>query len=191
MQILTVVNRMLGTLGEKPLNSLTDTHRFLAACQDKLTEVSVRIQGEGWWYNMEEVTLTPSIIDQAIYLPNDCLEVRNDLYNLTKRGSRVYNLKGGSYEFNEPLDIILIREVLFEEIPQLGASYIAATAVHEFQTVYDGDTAKTRDLAAIATTARAMANAAHTRNRRVNLIKSNYTLQRLKATTEAIRRNQR
>lgn len=199
MDTLTVVNQMLGTLGEKPLNSLTDTHRFLAAALDMLEENNRAIQGKGWWFNMEEVTLEPSPIDQSIYLPNDCLSIRpcaNGSYpnypthirNYVKRGDRVYNLNGGTFEFSKAMRLMLIRQVEFEDLPDVAATYIAARAVYEFQVLYDGDTAKTRTLETKISMALIDINTEHTRSRHTNLIDSNFKLRRLKALTNGSRR---
>lgn len=188
MQILSVVNLMLGTMGEKPLNALTDSHAMLSAALGKLDELNRSIQSDGWWFNMEDLTLTPSVIDSAIYLPNDCLEVRTPLFNLVKRGNRIYNLHGGTYAFTSNLDVEMIREVEFEDLPEIAATYISARAVMAFQVDYDGDTAKGRQLAENVRVGFIGINTAHTRNRRSNFLKTNTRLARLKYVTQGARR---
>lgn len=188
MQTLSVVNLMLDTMGELPLNSLTDTHAMLATALEKLDETNRAVQAKGWWFNLETVTLTPSNIDQGIYLPNDCLEIRTPSRNYVQRGDRVYNLDGGSFEFDADMTIDLIRLVEFEDLPEVAATYISRMAVHAFQTSYDGDTAKTRTLEAAITLALVDINSAHTRNRRSNFINSNERLARLKYVTQGARR---
>jgi hypothetical protein len=188
MQILSVVNLMLGTMGERPLNSLTDSHAMLAAALGKLDETNRSIQADGWWFNMETQTLTPSVIDSSIYLPNDCLSVRTPLRNLVKRGARVYNLDGGSYEFTADLDVEMIREVEFEDLPEIAATYIAKKAILAFQVDFDGDTAKARLLNEDIRLAFIGINSAHTRNRKANFLDSNIRLARLKQLTQGARR---
>lgn len=189
MQTLSVINLMLGTMGELPLNSLEDTHALLPAMQGALDDANRRIQADGWWFNMEDLTLTPNPADQSVYLPNDCLSVRTPKYNLVKRGNRIYNLTGGTFVFTQShLDVELIREVVFEDLPEIAASYISAVAILKFQTDYDGDTAKARQLAAEVQTAHIDINTAHTRNRRSNLLITNYRLQQLKQVTRGARR---
>jgi hypothetical protein len=188
MQTLSVVNLMLGTMGEKPLNSLTDSHAMLSAALGKLDETNRSVQSDGWWFNTEYLTLTPSIIDNAIYLPNDCLEVRTPLQQLVMRGNRIYNLDGGSYEFTSNMDVTLIREVEFEDLPEVAATYISARAILAFQVDYDGDTAKGRQLQAALELAFIGINSAHTRNSHSNFLKSNTRLARLKYVTQGARR---
>lgn len=190
MQTLDVVNLMIGTMGEKPLSSLTSSHPMLAAALAKLDRNQRRIQAKGWWFNQEDVTLSASAIDNAIYIPNDVLEIRCTTYNLTARGNRIYNLTGGTFDFStQPsLAVQLVRLVTFEQLPESAAQYVAAASVLDFQTDYDGDTAKGRTLSAIMTAAHIEANIEHTRNRRTNLVDNNIRLQRLKYLTRNARR---
>jgi hypothetical protein len=178
---------MLGTMGEKPLNSLTDSHAMLAAALGKLDDTNRSVQADGWWFNMEELTLTPSPIDDAIYLPNDCLSVRTPTRNLVKRGNRIYNLEGGSYEFDSTLDVEMIREVEFEDLPEIAATYISKKAILGFQTDYDGDVTKAKLLHDEIRQAFIGINTAHTRNRTANFLRSNTTLARLKSVTQGAR----
>lgn len=189
MQTLAVINLMLGTMGELPLNSLEDSHALLPAMQGALDDANRRIQADGWWFNMEDLVLTPNPSDSSIYLPNDCLSVRTPAYNLVKRGNRIYNLTGGTYVFTQAnLKVELIREVVFEDLPEIAASYISAVAILKFQTDYDGDTAKARQLQMEVQSTHIDINTAHTRNRKSNLLITNTRLQNLKQITRGARR---
>lgn len=189
MLTLDVVNLMLGTMGEKPLNSLTDSHAMLSAALGKLDEYNRSIQADGWWFNMEELTLSPNVLDNSIYLPNDCLSVRTPIYNVVKRGSRLYNLTGGTYDFTADIDLELIRLVEFEDVPDIAATYISKRAILAFQSDYDADTTKMRNLGEEVRAALIGINSAHTRNRHPNFIKSNVRLARLKRITSQARTN--
>ena len=189
METLSVVNRMLGTMGEAPLNSLEESHALLSAMQGALDSASDTIQADGWWFNMEDLDLTPNPTDQSVYLPNDCLSVRTPKYNLVKRGNRIYNLTGGTYVFTESkLSLEMNRLVPFEDLPEIAAAYIANQAILDFQADYDGDTAKARQLSAKLAQSKVAAETAHIRNRRRNLISQNSRLQQLKSVTRDARR---
>lgn len=187
MEILTVVNQMIGTLGEQPLTSLTDSHEYLGTAQDTLDRVSRTIQGKGAWYNMESVKLDPNPVDSGIYLPGDTLEVVAASRDYVQRGNRLYNLDGGTYVFDKAQELKLIRYVDFEDLPEVAASYIAAEAVLDFQTNYDGDSARQAKLANNVAVLSIAYNQAHVRNRRANLIDSNFRLQRLKLVSRGAR----
>jgi hypothetical protein len=190
MQTLDVVNLMLGTLGEKPLSSLNDSHALLPAALGKLDKCNNEIQADGWWFNLEDVTLYVNPVDQSIYLPNDCLGVRTPSYRLIKRGNRIYNLTGGTYVFTDAqLDVELVRMVPFEDLPEVAAQYIAAVAVLSFQSDFDGDTARARLLSAEVMSQKIKINSENTRNRKVNLLNSNVRLAYLKSFTRKARYN--
>jgi hypothetical protein len=187
MQTLTVVNSMLGTLGEAPLNSLSEEHPLLGACQLYIGLSDTAIQSTGWWYNREHLTLQPSARDSGIYVPGDTLGIRDPLVHGTHqpvraalRGRRLYSLDRGTYDFTDTLDVVLIRRVPFQELPEIAAAYIAADAVLTFQRVYDGDAARTRQLEVAHNMARANANAEETRNVKANMKDTNVHIQLLR-----------
>lgn len=178
MQKLTVVNRMLGTLGQSPLNSLTSTNRWLGACLSTLDQYDREIQARGWWYNAETLTLQPGAIDSQVYLPGDTINVLPAVRGeCAQRGNRLYNLHGDGYTFTKNVDVTLIRLVPFEELPEIMAAYIAAEATYWFQTQYDGDRIKSEQLAQHLNTARSEARTENISQRRVNLIDSNPNVQ--------------
>ena len=191
MQTLDVVNEMLGTQGFRPLASLTEPHAFRGAAQSTLTRVNRAIQAKGWWFNREPLTLQPSAVDSAIYLPGDTINVRHALAKYVQRGGRLYNTELGDYTFEASVDVILIRLIPFEDLPELAATHISATAVLEYQLNYDGDTAKTRKLEdridKDGKGTLADLQSEEIRSSRVNLINSNARLQQLKSITRAAR----
>lgn len=187
MQTLTVVNQMIGTMGEAPLNTIEDPHTFRGTCLSILDNESRRIQARGWWYNMEEITLSP-MTDSRISLPGDLISIRTPTRDVVQRGRFLYDLSGGTPFFASPIACEVIRLVPFESLPESAAQYIAAAAVLKFQSRYDGDRQKTLELEKAEKEARTDCNTEHTRNRRSNFIESNAKLQRLKQTTNGARR---
>jgi len=187
MQIIDVVNDCLGSMGEAPLNSLSDPHRFRGAAQRTLERYNRRLQSRGWWFNRETLTLDPGALDSNIYLPGDTIAVRDLDTGVAQRGDRLYNLETGDYVFTAPVEVTLIRLVPFDEVPEVVAQYIAAAAVAKFQTLYDGDTAKARDLKEDRDIAQIEATAQETRESRANMIHSNLRLQRIKFRARGVR----
>lgn len=174
MQKLTVVNRMLATLGQSPLNSLQSNNRWLGACLTTLDQSDRDIQAKGWWFNSEPLTLTPSAVDSNIYLPGDTISVLADIPGeCAQRGNRLYNLEAGNYAFTKDVKVTLMRLVPFESLPELVAAYIAADAVYWFQSNYDGDVQKSSQLAQRLSLAKAEAKTEDITQRRVNRLDSN------------------
>jgi hypothetical protein len=182
MLTLTVVNRMLATLGEAPLNALTDPHTFRGSALAKLDGKDAALQTKGWWFNRELLTLSPNIGDSKIYLPGDVINVMvPNRLDIVQRGRVLYDTVNGTNLFTESVDAQIIRRVPFEELPELVAEYIAAEAVLEFQSDFDSDNNKRQLLVATFNMAKLEFNAEATRQARYNVIDSNDRLQRLKS----------
>lgn len=190
MQILTVVNDMLGTLGETPLNTLTDAHTYRGACLSTLDKVNKATQAKGFWYNRENLALTVNPLDFKIYLPGDTINVRSGAEPaLVQRGNLLYDTYNGTNLFDaaKTVDVVLLRLIPFEQLPELAAWSIAADAILYFQRAYDGDAQRTRELALVADAARLPLHAEETRQLRANLIDSNEKLQYIKSFTRNAR----
>jgi hypothetical protein len=187
MQVLTVLNDMLGTMGESPLASLEEPHEFKGAGLSKLDQESRLCQARGWWFNMETITLQP-MVNGRIALSGDTISVRTGDSTITQRGRYLYDLKNGTDIFTQSVTVVLIRLIPFEDLPESIAGYIAAKAIMYFQNLYDADSTKMRELKEQAARARADANQEDIRNKKANLILSNPNLMRLKMLTNQARR---
>lgn len=187
MQTLTVINRMLATMGEAPLASIEEDHAFRGACISTLDTESKAVQARGWWFNMEDLTLNP-MLDKRIVVPGDFLSIRTDSRDVAQRGRYLYDLSNGTLFFDRDVECKVIRHVPFADLPETAASYISAKAVLWFQMNYDGDEIRTRRLEREVNEAYAVMNIEHTRARKSNFIDSNVRLQRLKYVTRGARR---
>lgn len=171
MNKLDVINAMLASMGQAPINSLTEENSFRDTGLKRLDLCQRRILSRGFWFNEETRTLTPDAYG-IITVPNDMLELRNPrgasvLYN--KRGDKVYNRSQGTYLFDGPIKVNLLVNLDFDDLPILAAEYIGAVAVHEFQTDFDADPQKMRELEKRKTAAWAAFNAEDIRQRAVVL----------------------
>lgn len=198
MRTLDVVNEMLGTMGEAPLNTLEDPHTFRGACLSTLNKLSQNVQARGWWFNRETLEIQPSALDGSVYLPGDFISVRvprdygRSTAAFVQRGRRLYDTVNGTFVFTRPVTVTLIRMIPFEDLPELAAQHIAALAVLQYQSKYDGDTAKTREVRDRVenpvTGTLFMLGSEEIRNSQSNFIDSNAKLQRLKNVTNGARR---
>lgn len=168
---LDVINDMLATLGESPLNAVEDDHPMVASGVRILRVTSWREQAKGWWYNKELLTITPDS-DGNLMTPADAISVDpiSPILPYVQRGRRMYDPTTASFKFTLPVDCTLVRNIDFVDLPPSAAAYIAACAVMQFQTDYDADEAKARRLMANRNDALATLNAEHTRNMKVNLL---------------------
>lgn len=168
---LDVINDQLATLGESPLNSLTDDHPMTAGGLRILRVASYREQAKGWWFNRERVTLAPDPVSKNILVPADAISIDplapSDHFVL--RGRRLYNPKTTSYSFTSPIVCKLVRFLEFTDLPPTAAAYISLSAVLQFQRDYDADPQKTKLLMIDLQSAYKDLNAEHTRNMQTNM----------------------
>jgi hypothetical protein len=198
---LDVVNNCLATLGEVPLSNLSEPHEFKSAALSYLDKADRAIQSHGWWYNTEELTLTPAPSTGDMLLPGDCLKVSTGFKSLinsrqtkhnaryVQRGRRIYDLINATYAITEEaeLEVQIVRRVPLADLPECIAEYINNETVLRFQSRYDSDSNKRKELSDDAGIARVYAMAEHIRQVRHNRLTSNPTLARLKAITNSAR----
>lgn len=187
MQTLTVVNSMLATMGEAPLASLEEPHTFKGAALTFLDRNSKVTQARGWWFNMESLTLSP-MLNKRILLANDIIGIRTSDSKIVQRGQYLYNLNGGTDQFDAAVKLIAIRNIPFESLSETVSDYIGWKAAHQFQLDYDGDSTRTRELEKLRDEAYIVVRADDIRNKQVNMIESNTRLSVLRARNQAIPR---
>jgi hypothetical protein len=186
MDQLSVVNRMLGKMGEVPVESLTEDHDFIPACLRALNDMNRIVQTRGYWFNTEVLTVTPDA-NGFINLPGDVLSVITKSRSHIKRGAKLYDTENGTDVFADEVCMSIVRLLAFDDLVPEAQTYIAHRAVAEFQSDYDGDTTKTRQLLIDMAEAKVVLNAAHIRNIRLNAIDNHPRLRRLHFQTRGIR----
>lgn len=171
---LDVVNAMLGTLGESPLNELDEDHPMTAAALRVLKLVNHREQSRGWWFNKERVRLVPDPVSSYIYTPEDAVRCDPvDKYSpLVQRGRRMYNTVETTYAISDEILCDLVRLLPFEDCPPSAQSYISDACCVQFQAEYDGDQIKGATLQQAKQQSYMILNAEHIRNQRVNFLAS-------------------
>lgn len=176
---LTVVNDMLGLLGELPVNDLDSFHPMVPRALQTLETTSGDIQSRQWWFNTETVELQPQSDSKYIMLPNNTLSVDtvSPRPATTQRGNRLYNLDDNTFEFDAPVTVRLRMYFDFDELPNAARAYIAAEAMMRFQNTIDGDDAKTRRLMQQVKDAKAELQAEHTRQIKANMLRRNGPIQ--------------
>lgn len=136
---LEAVNRMLASIGERPINQAVlgtqrlDVERALIT----LNEAHVLTLTRGWWFNEEEeIELTPNE-DGELTVGADVIGVDAHYKYITKfvkRGRRLYNRDTRSYTDNTE-NLLVDWKVLvpFDDCPESYKIYVAALAGMMFQ----------------------------------------------------------
>lgn len=173
---LDVVNDMLATLGELPLNVLDAGHPMVPVALRMLNTANAREQSKSWWFNKELTDLVPDEVGH-IYLPNDVLRVDPQYMNLNyvQRGRRLYKpfepSNANKYVFTHTVRCWLVREVPFEDLPVPAQQVISYSAQLEFCKAYEADQNKVQQLAAMYGESLRQLNAEHVRNSDVNILR--------------------
>lgn len=135
---LSAVNSMLATVGEAPINTLTDVGVVDAVTAiSTLDEVTREILTEGYTFNTDEgYPINPEAFSpwNATVPPNALSVVPNDP-SLTVRGSRIYNTTDFTFSFEgtDEIPCQVIWHMDFEELPEVTRQYVAIRAARRFQ----------------------------------------------------------
>lgn len=140
--LLMAVNQVLAGIGEAPVSSLNSGFITARMANDKIDMVSREVQEKGWSFNTEEAyRLTPD--DEGnLYLPANTLRVDGHSatkHHVTQRGRRLYDIRNRTYRFKGGLELDLVLELPFEELPEAAKRYITMRAKRMFQNDLQGD----------------------------------------------------
>lgn len=176
LSILDVVNDMLATLGELPLNSVTEGHPMAPTALRIISTSKSRELSKSWWFNKELTDLTPDTAG-TIYLPDDTLRVDPQASNLNyvQRGRRLYKpfdpSSANKYKFDHPVRCWLVRDLEFEDLPVPAQFVVSYSAQLDFMKAYEADQAKFQQIGAMYRDAMLTLNAEHVRNSDVNILR--------------------
>jgi len=136
---LDIINEMIVSTGARPLTAEKNRHPLYMKAEQLLSRVQASVQSVGLWFNTECREITPQSNGEII-VPQGCIKAdpTDRHFNLTLRGSRMYDLTTGTFEIGEKVRLRMIFEVSLEEMPLAAQEYIRAKAVYEFYLNEDG-----------------------------------------------------
>ena len=173
MTDLDVLNKLLSTLGEAPLQDLDEEHPLVPAAKRQMVSTLHIELARGWWFNRETITLFPSPDTGFIYVPSDILSIDSvdTSHTLVQRGSRLYNVNTSSYVISKEIRAAIVRSIPFDDIPHNAQNLVAAEATVRFNLDYEGDRQKLEEAKAEARMARVELGREEIRNVAVNLFR--------------------
>ncbi|KAF1043429.1 MAG: hypothetical protein GAK35_02213 [Herbaspirillum frisingense] len=181
---LEVVNACLDTMGESPLNAIDEDHPYVAAALNKLASCNTLEQAPGYWFNSELSTLKPDPNTGYIYIPADAINVDAGDNRIIARGRRLYDRYNGTYDMRTlvsgSVQVFLVREVPFEDLPMLAQHVISARTQLDFQESFDGDSQKYNKLGGAYQRAYVTLKAENIRNQRTNMFNTPSIQQKLR-----------
>lgn len=139
---LDAVNRMLKSIGQAPVNSLTVTGipDVSKAIQD-LDETSRDVQTAGWSWNTDRnyelspdsngfIAIPEGILDLD---PEDRTTTIVQRRNVQTDALSLYDADNQTFEFTGPVSLKVIWGFAFDDLPQTARTYIATAAARRFQ----------------------------------------------------------
>lgn len=135
---LMAVNQMLRSIGETPVDTLSDSiPEDAGAALDFLRSVSRGTQLEGWDFNTDtEFPIDPDV-DGYVPLPVNTLKVKSAAsrpdIKVVQRGQRLYDRINQTLKFTEAVLVDIVIMLPFEELPEAARQYIFLRAGQMFQ----------------------------------------------------------
>lgn len=132
------VNQMLRSIGETPVDTLSDSvPEDAGAALDFLRSVSRATQLEGWDFNTDtELPIDPDA-NGNIPLPANTLKVKSAAsrpdIKVAQRGPRLYDRINRTFTFTETVLVDIVQMLPFEELPEAARQYIFLRAGQMFQ----------------------------------------------------------
>ena len=136
---LDIINEMIVSTGARPLTAEQSRHPLYMKAEQLLSRVQASVQSVGLWFNTECREIVPQSNGEII-VPQGCIKAdpADRHYNLTLRGSRMYNLSEGTFEIGEKVRLRMVFEIPLDDMPLAAQEYIRSKAVYEFYLNEDG-----------------------------------------------------
>jgi hypothetical protein len=119
---------MLGFIGNAPINSLSSAGRIGENAQAILiTNKSNELQRE-WWFNTNNVTLSPDI-DGNIYVPENAIEVIGS--DIQVLGDQIFSITNESFTFDASIDVQVVSDLDWNDLPFVMQYYVAIVSTRD------------------------------------------------------------
>ncbi len=174
---LSTINSMIGSLGMTALTANDSSHPTYIKALAKLTEIDVEFQNRGWWFNRTVVTLSQDVDGEVPY-SSDMLHVDpTDRFLLyTMRNLRLYDLVNATFVIDADVEVNVVYQLPFDELPPLAQVYLKDRARHDFFLDEDGGQPKLDRYADLAQRAWIELRQEHFKNRDMNFFEGGHGL---------------
>lgn len=140
---LEAVNAILGSIGDSPVNSLSDTGLANASlARQELHNMSRKVQSMGWEFNSDKEVLIERDNFGYINLGNNVLRCKasnRDAYrDVTQRGNKLYDKTNRTFVFTSDIYVDRIIFLQWEDLPSAARDYITISAARKFQKGFIG-----------------------------------------------------
>ena len=175
MTYLDAINAIIGTCGYVPLASLDEEHAFKDAAVSLFDRTLRSELTKGWYFNRVYVSLKPNE-QGSVFVTHDVIDFITAVPGYYKSGNQIRRIGDPLGPITTVVSGRLVYSLQFDECPDLFQAWVLASARVQFQTVYDGDSTKTRQLAAEAAAAWSAFHTSEIVGTRANFLDSNARL---------------
>lgn len=136
---LDAVNEILSSVGSSPVNSLEDDLNVdVLNAKRILKATSIEIQSRGYKFNtLNNVYLQPDSYTGLVPYARDYIRAFSTGYKLVNRSGYFFDIETNTNEFPNGLTVgELVKELPFEELPNVFRKYITARSARIFQMRY-------------------------------------------------------
>ncbi len=170
---LEVVNSVLSTAGDSPIQTLDDTYQPAFIIKTMINNVSRDLQTKKYWFNTEyEVTLSPNTQTSKITLPYNMLKFEPEDTKYVSRGLSVYDKEARTTIIEEEITADITLMLKFSELPQEARKYIEARCKMQYNDEYFGEDSLRQTLAQGVQEAKLELDRTHLENMDINVLSS-------------------
>lgn len=133
---LEAINKILSMIGNAPITQAmldaTPQTPEVELAETKLDEVDLAVQEQGWWFNVEERTLSPEV-DNTINSPDNAIDVtryfpKEYATRPIMRGAKLYDMANFTDQFSKDVEVLVTFHLSWDELPEAVRQYILIRA---------------------------------------------------------------
>ena len=129
MKELTAVNYILTQMGEAPATSLEERSPSISLARSYMYLAITNMLAIKWWFNTSEAKLLPDA-DGLINAPSNLVAIYSkEKFNVEVIGKYVHNVTEDTNRFTGAVEVELVKDVQFENLPELAAIYVMNDAL--------------------------------------------------------------
>lgn len=137
---LGAVNELLAVIGEAPVEVINSGLTYEGLADLAIDQVSREVQSRGWWFNTEyKVEFTPNGSNKIV-IADDVLSAdpSSPYQDYIAKGGFLYNMTEHTDTFTDKVELDVIYERIWEDLPEVARRYITVKAGRKFQKQYLG-----------------------------------------------------
>jgi hypothetical protein len=139
MTELQALNTVLQAIQQLPVTNYDSPHPDAVGARVVLENLLDQVQSRGWWFNQDkDFEMVPEHTGK-ILVPQNTLAVypqsragNNDRYDITQRGSYLYDMQKNTFILNRPVRADLVHRIPLNQCPSTVAVLIARAAAYEY-----------------------------------------------------------